>query len=311
MASTNFEDLIGRSDTAGKPAAGVPGRLWYDTTLAKLQRDNGSDWEDVEPAGLDNPMTTEGDLILGGASGTPARLAIGTNGYVLTSNGTTAAWAEPSAGGEALPLDTISDYGNGDDFAGTTLDGGWSSLQSTALTSVDRSVGGFCILKNANNTSGQDRGIQRAFAPAGDFLIKVKIQHVSLISNYQWAALFVGAADPSDGGSGNRLQCQVVYNGGFKFKFAKYAAGSETLVFDSYLSAAGLLADGAISFPIWLSIRRAGSTLYAGISMDGVQFVEQATTTTIAFTVETCGLILAEATATLDIRATFDYIATS
>ena len=46
--STNFEDLIGRSNTAGKPAAGKPGRLWFDTSLDKLQRDNGSAWEDVE-----------------------------------------------------------------------------------------------------------------------------------------------------------------------------------------------------------------------------------------------------------------------
>lgn len=34
-----------------------------------------------------------GDLIIGGASGTPTRLAIGTSGQVPTSNGTTLAWA--------------------------------------------------------------------------------------------------------------------------------------------------------------------------------------------------------------------------
>lgn len=49
--STNFEDLIGRSNTAGKPAAGIPGRLWFDTTLGKLQRDSGVAWEDVEQSG--------------------------------------------------------------------------------------------------------------------------------------------------------------------------------------------------------------------------------------------------------------------
>jgi hypothetical protein len=46
--STDFEDLIGRSNTAGKPAASIPGRLWFDTTLGKLQRDNGATWDDVE-----------------------------------------------------------------------------------------------------------------------------------------------------------------------------------------------------------------------------------------------------------------------
>lgn len=46
--STNFEDLIGRGTTASKPAAGIPGRLYYDTDLDKLQRDSGSAWQDVE-----------------------------------------------------------------------------------------------------------------------------------------------------------------------------------------------------------------------------------------------------------------------
>jgi len=45
-----------------------------------------------------SPMTSVGDLILGGASGTGTRLAIGANGYVLKSNGTTAAWAAATSG---------------------------------------------------------------------------------------------------------------------------------------------------------------------------------------------------------------------
>lgn len=47
---------------------------------------------------MTNPMTTKGDIIVGGSSGTPSRLAIGTSGQILTSNGTTASWQTPSAG---------------------------------------------------------------------------------------------------------------------------------------------------------------------------------------------------------------------
>jgi len=48
------------------------------------------------PAGLSNPMTDEGDIIVGSTGGTPARLAISTTaGEVLTSDGTTAEWAPP------------------------------------------------------------------------------------------------------------------------------------------------------------------------------------------------------------------------
>jgi hypothetical protein len=57
---------------------------------------NGSAWA-AFASGMTNPMTTVGDLILGGASGAPGRLAIGaTAGQVLTSDGTTAAWAAPA-----------------------------------------------------------------------------------------------------------------------------------------------------------------------------------------------------------------------
>ena len=42
--------------------------------------------------GLTNPMTTEGDLILGGTAGTPTRLGIGADKTVLQSDGTDASW---------------------------------------------------------------------------------------------------------------------------------------------------------------------------------------------------------------------------
>jgi hypothetical protein len=46
--------------------------------------------------GLANPMTTEGDIIVGGASGTPTRLAIGAAGTVPTSTGTTLSYQSTS-----------------------------------------------------------------------------------------------------------------------------------------------------------------------------------------------------------------------
>jgi hypothetical protein len=45
-----------------------------------------------------SPITTQGDLILGSGTNTATRLAIGANGYVLTSNGTTASWAASTGG---------------------------------------------------------------------------------------------------------------------------------------------------------------------------------------------------------------------
>jgi len=45
-----------------------------------------------------SPITTTGDLILGNGTNSATRLGIGANGYVLTSNGTTASWAAGGGG---------------------------------------------------------------------------------------------------------------------------------------------------------------------------------------------------------------------
>lgn len=50
------------------------------------------------PAGMANPMTTAGDIIIGGASGAPTRLGISTNGYVLTMDTDMPVWS-PATGG--------------------------------------------------------------------------------------------------------------------------------------------------------------------------------------------------------------------
>ena len=46
-----------------------------------------------------SPVTTTGDLIIGNGANSATRLAIGTNGYLLTSNGTTASWVAAPASG--------------------------------------------------------------------------------------------------------------------------------------------------------------------------------------------------------------------
>ena len=46
-----------------------------------------------------SPVTSTGDLIIGNGANSNTRLAIGANGYVLTSNGTTASWQAAGGGG--------------------------------------------------------------------------------------------------------------------------------------------------------------------------------------------------------------------
>ena len=65
-----------------------------------------------------NPMTTAGDLVIGGTSGAPTRLAAGTDGYTLTMIGGAPAWGAPAGGGGAMiyplagiPISTGTSWG--------------------------------------------------------------------------------------------------------------------------------------------------------------------------------------------------------
>lgn len=53
-----------------------------------------------------SPITSTGDLILGNGTNSATRLAIGTNAYVLTSNGTTASWQPTSYAGAVTSFQT-------------------------------------------------------------------------------------------------------------------------------------------------------------------------------------------------------------
>lgn len=95
---STLASTIGRGVTASRPAAGNAGRLYYctDSTIG-WYRDNGSSWDACEPASLSNPMTTAGDVIYGGASGAPTRLASGTNTkqFLRAASGASPTWAIP------------------------------------------------------------------------------------------------------------------------------------------------------------------------------------------------------------------------
>lgn len=56
-----------------------------------------------------NPMTTAADLIVGGASGAPTRLGVGSATQVLTVVGGVLAWATPASGGMTNPMTTPGD----------------------------------------------------------------------------------------------------------------------------------------------------------------------------------------------------------
>lgn len=63
------------------------GRLWWNTTSKLLKYYDGTAVQVVAAQAFANPMTTQYDLIQGGASGVPTRLAKGANNTVLAVDG--------------------------------------------------------------------------------------------------------------------------------------------------------------------------------------------------------------------------------
>ena len=61
-----------------------------------------------DATGMTNPMTTTGDTIYSSSGSTPARLAIGTTGQVLTVAGGLPTWATPAAGGGGKVLQVVN-----------------------------------------------------------------------------------------------------------------------------------------------------------------------------------------------------------
>jgi hypothetical protein len=90
-----------------------------------------------------SPITTTGDLILGNGTNSATRLAIGANGYLLSSNGTTASWQPAPAGGV------------------TTFSAGTTGLTPSSATSGAVTLAGTLAVANGGTglTSGTSGGI--------------------------------------------------------------------------------------------------------------------------------------------------------
>jgi hypothetical protein len=120
--STTLGDIEYRSSTAN-----VNTRLPLGTAGQVLKVNSGAtapEWA-TDASGMTNPMTTTGDTIYSSSGSTPARLAIGSTGNVLTVAGGVPTWAAPAGGGKVLQVvaaNTTTETSNSTtSFADTTL----------------------------------------------------------------------------------------------------------------------------------------------------------------------------------------------
>ena len=85
----------------------VTGALVFNTTSNEMKVYNGSAWQLVDTStGISETLIdAKGDLIVGSADNTAARLAVGTNGFVLTADSAEATglkWSASTGGGAGL-----------------------------------------------------------------------------------------------------------------------------------------------------------------------------------------------------------------
>lgn len=108
--------------------------------------------------GMTNPMTTIGDIIIGGSSGTPARLPAGTDTYVLTMVSGSPAWAAAGGGG-------LTNWTDGLNTSAPNATVPVAYLEATnAATNVDAAIvtkgnGAFMLqVPDGTTTGGNKRG---------------------------------------------------------------------------------------------------------------------------------------------------------
>jgi len=127
--------LFATGNHAGRPAASAVGKggLYACSTHSLIYQTDGSSWSTwatLTGTGLSDPMTTRGDIIVRNASNVTARLAIGSSGKVLQSDGTDISWQTPSGGGFATGATNVAT----DESTSSTSGTGLATAQTVVIT---------------------------------------------------------------------------------------------------------------------------------------------------------------------------------
>jgi len=243
---------------------------------------------------MENPMTTQGDIIYGGAGGAPARLGIGAADQVLTVNaGATAPeWAAAAGGGNSTHTDTYANEpapsNDGDLFLpsnGFYLERdtgaawapwgpifpltkppttGWSWVNQTSggqTGTIDMTNGGIYILAPA--VAGDHWRWRVRTAPSTPYTIIACI--LPHIVNVNYAFVGIGWRQSSDGKA-------IVFGAGGEgegtLRLSKYNSAI------SYAGYYGAIRFGAYNTTLFLRITDDGTNRTSSWSLDGQHFHE-------------------------------------
>ena len=158
---TFMGNRIGIWTTATRPANPTAYQtLGYNTTIGSHESWNGTAW-----VGFFDPITTEGDLVVGDATGQASRLGIGADDQVLTVVGGAPAWADGAAAGFYYSITASGTYP-------VDLEAGLYNVQTVNSVTINGEVlSGAVGLKDFPSgitslvTSGVNSYISRDFTP--------------------------------------------------------------------------------------------------------------------------------------------------
>ena len=268
MVAADMPIMVGDSGSGGTSGA-APAPAAGDAAAGKYLKADGT-FAVPAGSGMTNPMSAQGDLIVGAASGTPARLAAGTAGYVLQTNGNNAApsWVAASSGssiptavslGPDWPPALPSAYD--DEFTGSSLNTSlWTQVVNGAPNTIQVGSSHLGIVCPAH--SGDNFTTIMQAAPSTPYTVCAKIHVTGFSYPYFSGGLCLGDSngkivDFTFGIDVNSL-CLTSQNWN---SHTSYSSRSLTW----YLGGAPMG---------YLKVTDNGTNLIFYVSMDGVNFVQ-------------------------------------
>lgn len=245
-------------------------------------------------------VDAKGDLIVASANDTPARLAVGSNGQVLTADSAEATgvkWATPSGGGSSGIL-TPGVYASrpaagtaNRQYACTDIDSvyydngtSWDLLHiAGGVGGVEPPSSGWSWVNQGTATVAADKGGRLLTMPSAAANMRMEVRTLASAINYT-ATCYVESAiysgDSSyagmilrNSGSGNFVLFMCGYEaspGGTTLASVKWSSPAAGIA-DYRKQGPGMLANGA---PRWLRVRDNGTTRFLEYSYNGVDWIE-------------------------------------
>jgi hypothetical protein len=222
----------------------------------------------ASPSGFANPMTTQGDIIYGGSSGTATRLAAGTSGNVLQTNGAGAAptWVAPSGGGGANLFPGVAASGTIPDLST------WTAVNSGVLVSQNGGAGFPALFKVTNNASLNWRALKTTL-PSTPYTIVVRLNGNRPFANSSTLGLYWFDA------ANKMAAIEVVYQASFSTPQLRIHKGTSPTNDTSDTPATAGFPDGCG----YLALTQTATNQIYWYSIDGVNWIQLLSETTGTF----------------------------